>query len=104
MKVKAENGSDLTRLEVLKGLLSLSEKALPEKPDLIVWPETAFPSTFHSDSSFENSLVTGELDQFLLKAKVPLLFGGPDEEKGIRYNALYLATVENEAVDRKSVV
>jgi apolipoprotein N-acyltransferase len=50
----------------------LSLKAVPEKPDLIVWPEAAIPFYFTRDQI--NSLFVRNIAR---TTKTPLLFGGP---------------------------
>jgi apolipoprotein N-acyltransferase len=50
--------------------LTLTRQVSDEKPDLIVWPETAVPFIFGSDKAFTERLIRFQKDN-----KIPLLFG-----------------------------
>lgn len=61
--------------EVLAKFLSLSRQALAQKPDLLIWPETATGSYLKRDLP---SLIA--VQSFVDSANVPLLAGYPDYE------------------------
>jgi apolipoprotein N-acyltransferase len=69
--------------------LKLTRMAAKEKPDLVVWPETATPFFFQADLENSKALV-----QAVKKLKTPLLFGSPAYRlKGDQvrlYNRAYL--------------
>ncbi len=62
--------------EVVAIYKDLTLEALKERPDLVIWPETATP--FHFDGRFDNDkTLTEDLIAFEKQNKVPLLFGSP---------------------------
>jgi len=70
--------------EILKIHKLLTLQALTEKPDLVIWPETAFPQYFPQGELVE------ELLQFLQNLKPPLLFGTLRIEGERTYNSALL--------------
>jgi apolipoprotein N-acyltransferase len=56
----------------------LTRRALDQKPDLVIWPETATP--FYFAGSGENAALTGDLRRFVASARTPLLTGSPTFE------------------------
>jgi apolipoprotein N-acyltransferase len=62
----------------------LTLQALKKKPDLIIWPETAFPQYFPQGDLVE------ELLRFLQNLKTPLLFGALRMEGERTYNTAFL--------------
>jgi len=70
---------------ILEKYLSLSQKALAAKPNLIIWPETAFPG-FLWDAPGTYARVKA----FVAQARVPLLFGVITEENDRYYNSVVL--------------
>ncbi|MBW2072713.1 MAG: apolipoprotein N-acyltransferase, partial [Deltaproteobacteria bacterium] len=75
--------------ETLERYFLLSKQIIPQKPDLLVWPETATPFYFRSDR--KNSEILTAMVRQLGK---PLLFGSPAyqyKEKRLQlYNRAYL--------------
>ncbi len=62
--------------EVVAIYKKLTLEALEDRPDLVIWPETATP--FHFDGRFDNDVpLTEDLITFVKQNKVPLLFGSP---------------------------
>ncbi len=62
--------------EVVAVYKTLTLESLKERPDLVIWPETATP--FHFDGRFNNDKpLTDDLITFVKQNKVPLLFGSP---------------------------
>jgi apolipoprotein N-acyltransferase len=57
----------------------LTQSALHEHPDLVVWPETATPFSFNGREGRDGEL-TRELTGFIAQSKVSLLFGSPTYE------------------------
>ncbi|HWQ08951.1 MAG TPA: apolipoprotein N-acyltransferase, partial [Holophaga sp.] len=71
--------------ETVENYLTLSREALRDAPtDLVVWPETAMPFYFQ-----ERDLLSGQLTDFVLEAKVPLVFGAPAYERTLGAHALF---------------
>ena len=69
---------DATRFQQL---LRLSEQALADDPDILIWPEAAVPSQFRWDTNRYDGLTVQETIQRLAQQhKVWLLFGADDAE------------------------
>ena len=64
------------------------------KPDLIVWPEAAFPGYFNLDSERVRIL------RLVKELEVPILLGSPHLENEIPYNSAYLVDHESPVVER----
>ena len=64
------------------------------KPDLIVWPEAAFPGYFNLDSERVRIL------RLVKELEVPILLGSPHLENKIPYNSAYLVDHESPVVER----
>jgi len=64
--------------EVIATYKRLTLKALEQRPDLVVWPETATP--FYFGGSGDNEKWTGDLRQFVRTMNTPLLFGSATYE------------------------
>jgi len=68
---------------------SLSLGAIPQKPELIIWPETALPFYYGIDT-VESNLV----DEYIRKARTHFLVGSPAYERGREtikyYNRAYM--------------
>ena len=87
-KLRAELGTyDATRL-ILDTHYQLSDELMKDtKPDLIVWPETVYPTTFGSPKSEAGEEFDQELSQFVGERQMPLIFGAYDLDEGREYNA-----------------
>jgi apolipoprotein N-acyltransferase len=85
--------------ETLKIYERLSFKVAEEKPDLIIWPETATPFFFQEASEYQPLVL--DIPE---RTKAFLLFGSPSYkiEKGKvnHYNSAYLASPAKELVGR----
>ena len=57
--------------------IALSEQAAMHKPDLIIWPETS-----HPDYLWEEKDLYAEIQSFVRRVKIPLLFGSVLLEDG----------------------
>ncbi|VAW15801.1 Apolipoprotein N-acyltransferase / Copper homeostasis protein CutE, partial [hydrothermal vent metagenome] len=81
--------------DILDTYLALSKSILKENPDLIIWPETAFPGFLgESKETFER------VRKYVIESKVPLLFGSVKKEGDKYFNAVVLLSgegkIENE--------
>lgn len=65
--------------EVISTYRRLTHSALQDEPDLVIWPETATPFYF-SGTGPEHGRLTKDLEAFVRKTGVPLLFGSPTYE------------------------
>ncbi|HJQ85291.1 MAG TPA: apolipoprotein N-acyltransferase, partial [Candidatus Binatia bacterium] len=57
--------------------------------DLLVWPETVYPTTFGSPKSADGAAFDREIAGFASRAGVPLVFGSYDVEDGREFNAAF---------------
>jgi len=64
--------------EVIATYKRLTLRALEQRPDLVIWPETATP--FYFGGSGDNEKWTGDLRQFVRTMNTPLLFGSATYE------------------------
>jgi apolipoprotein N-acyltransferase len=64
---------------VIAAYMRLTQEALKQRPDIVIWPETAIPFYFNGGGPRE-SLLRAELTAFVKKNGVPLLFGSPTYE------------------------
>jgi apolipoprotein N-acyltransferase len=87
-KLAAELGTyDVVRM-ILDTHYQLSDELLRnQKVDLLVWPETVYPTTFGSPKSEAGAEFDAELSAFVTRSQVPLLFGTYDLEQEHEYNA-----------------
>ncbi len=73
---------------ILDAHLVLSEKLLRRAPlDLLVWPETVYPTTFGTPKSEDGAAFDRGIAAFVARAGVPLVFGAYDAEDGAEFNA-----------------
>jgi apolipoprotein N-acyltransferase len=56
-------------------------------PDLLVWPETVYPTTFGSPKTEEGAAFDREIGAFVAAAGVPLVFGSYDADGADEFNA-----------------
>lgn len=80
---------------ILDTYLALSSEALAGgHPDLVVWPETVYPTTFGTPKSEAGAAFDREIAAFVARAGVPLVFGAYDTEDGREFNAAILLEPE----------
>ena len=66
----------------------LSDEALRRgRLDMLVWPETVYPTTFGAPKSSEGADFDREIGAFVERRGVPLVFGAYDADGGNEYNA-----------------
>ncbi|MBS1961429.1 MAG: apolipoprotein N-acyltransferase [Bdellovibrionales bacterium] len=91
-KLASEHGYREAAERVLRAYYDLSDEALKlePKPDVLLWPETAYPSTFRSPETSDDFARDKEVESFVASRKVPLAFGGYDRDmRGRSYNAVF---------------
>ncbi|MGZ3699002.1 MAG: apolipoprotein N-acyltransferase [Bdellovibrionota bacterium] len=90
-KLASERGLKEAARKILDTFFQMSDEALKSqpRPDFIVWPETSYPSTFRNPQSTEELARDEELEGFVHKRGVPLLFGGYDHANGKDFNAFF---------------
>jgi apolipoprotein N-acyltransferase len=75
---------------ILDAHFELSAVALEEGGiDLLVWPETVYPTTFGAPKSPDGAAFDKEIAALVTRSRVPLLFGSYDTEGGVEYNAAF---------------
>lgn len=91
MKLAAEQGIREAAEEVIHTFTQLSDQALQmkKKPDLIIWPETAYPSTFRNPHSRTESEMETEVELYPRERNIPLLFGGYDTLHSKDFNSFF---------------
>ncbi|HXY62616.1 MAG TPA: apolipoprotein N-acyltransferase, partial [Nitrospirota bacterium] len=65
--------------EVLAVYTRLTQEALKQHPDIVIWPETATPFYFNGEAPRDSAL-REDLTAFVKQNGVPLLFGSPTYE------------------------
>jgi apolipoprotein N-acyltransferase len=75
----------------VNGYLELSQRTLVDKPDIILWPETAMPLNLEKPSALVSRIMA-----FVGRNDVPLVTGGPglvwDQGRELVYNRAFLLT------------
>ena len=71
------------------------------KPDLIVWPETVYPTTFGTPKSEDGALFDQQLSAFVGERQMPLIFGAYDLEQDREFNAAMFLGPVGEAEERR---
>jgi apolipoprotein N-acyltransferase len=94
-ELRARVGSFAAVRDILEAHMRLSRLALartaPARPvDLVVWPETVYPTTFGAPKSATGADLDAEIVRFAERTGVPLLFGTYDRDTGGEYNAAVL--------------
>ncbi len=73
---------------ILEAHYRLSSQAITDSnPDLIVWPETVYPTTFGTPKSADGAAFDQEIAHFVAASGRPFIFGSYDAEAGKQYNA-----------------
>jgi len=93
-KIAAERGIRGAGEKVMSTFFDLSEEALnlTPKPDVLIWPETAYPSTFRTPQTTEEFARDRQVESFVRKRGIPLLFGGYDHSFNKDYNSFFFLT------------
>jgi apolipoprotein N-acyltransferase len=61
-------------------------------PELLLWPETAYPLAYGAHRSTTDDGIDQELATYVRMRKLPLLFGGYDRQAGVEFNSALLLT------------
>jgi len=67
------------QMQVIGVYERLTLKAAKQRPDLVLWPETATPFYFNCPREADQKQ-TADLERFVKKSRVPILFGSPTFE------------------------
>jgi apolipoprotein N-acyltransferase len=89
-KLRAEKGAFEAVRAILDAHYALSDEIRGRaSPDLLVWPETVYPTTFGSPRSEAGAAFDDEIKAFVVSRGVPLVFGAYDVEGGREFNAAF---------------
>lgn len=90
-KVAAITGKYAAGEKIIRTYLDASTEALkhPEKPEVIIWPETAYPSTFRKPMVSVELERDQMVERWAIANQTPLWFGGYDRSDSHDYNALF---------------
>jgi apolipoprotein N-acyltransferase len=87
-KLKAERGTYEVVRMILDTHYAMSDGLLRSGPvDLLVWPETVYPTTFGSPRSEAGAELDAEIAGYVAERGVPLVFGSYDLEGEREFNA-----------------
>ncbi len=87
-RLAAEVGTYEAVRRILEAHFAVSEELLVRAPvDLLVWPETVYPTTFGVPKSADGAAFDREIAGFAARWRRPLVFGSYDAEAGREYNA-----------------
>ena len=83
-----ERGTYHAAREILDAHFELSRQALSQAPiDLLVWPETVYPTTFGTPKTEAGAALDREIAAFVASSRVPLVFGAYDVDAEGEFNA-----------------
>lgn len=94
----------LARGKILETYMTLMELASFDQPDLVIWPEAAFPGYFNRDTE------SPRVEELVRKIGIPVLIGAPHLEPGtgdFAFNSAYLLDGEGrirERYDKQNLV
>jgi apolipoprotein N-acyltransferase len=89
-RLATEVGTFAAVRRILDLHMALSTRLLERsRLDLLVWPETVYPTTFGAPKSAEGAAFDREIAGFVAGAGIPLVFGAYDVEDGDEFNAAF---------------
>ena len=90
-KIAAENDVSTAALKVIDTFISMTDRALnlSPPPEVVIWPETSFPSLFRQPFTQLEILINDRVETYVRDHGVPLLFGGYDRQFGKEFNAFF---------------
>lgn len=98
-KLAAERGYRGATKKVMEAYFGLSDVALaqPQKPQVLFWPETSYPSDFGAPESAEDFSRDRSMENFAKTRNVPIIFGGYySDEKRVPYNAAFFLSPDGQ--------
>jgi len=97
-KLRAERGAFGAVRSILDEHYALSDELRARSnPDVIVWPETVYPTTFGAPKSEAGAAFDAEILAFAGSRGVPLVFGAYDARDGREYNAAFFVNATPDA-------
>ena len=106
-KIAAEQGIVGAANQVVEKYIQLSNQALQlkPKPDVLIWPETSYPSAFGNPLTRTERLLDEQVNLYSRSISVPLLFGGYDHRNGKDFNTFFfLAPSGGRQIYHKSIL
>jgi apolipoprotein N-acyltransferase len=104
-KLSARRGIREARRQVMSTFLQLSDEAVAQispRPQALVWPETAYPSSFRKPRVADELELDQMVEAYARSRQIPLLFGGYDETVGYPrqdFNSFFFLGKEARAED-----
>ncbi len=87
-RLRAERGTYETVRLIVDTYFGMSRELLGRAPlDLLIWPETVYPTTFGMPKSADGAAFDREIVDFVTRAGVPLVFGSYAVDDRAEYNA-----------------
>jgi apolipoprotein N-acyltransferase len=87
-RLRAERGTFEAVRTILDTHFALSAEAVRRNDlDLLVWPETVYPTTFGAPKSEDGAAFDRAIGAFVARIGMPLVFGAYDAEDGNEFNA-----------------
>jgi len=87
-RLAAEVGTYAAVRQILDAHFALSDELLARAPlDVLVWPETVYPTTFGAPKSPDGATFDRAIGGLVERSRRPLVFGAYDAEGGREYNS-----------------
>jgi apolipoprotein N-acyltransferase len=88
-KLASERGDRTAVIDVLRAYGELSDREVtgPRKPDLLVWPETAYPLAWGAHRTTEDDAVEREMLTYARERNVSMVFGGYHRDGDVEFNS-----------------
>jgi apolipoprotein N-acyltransferase len=87
-RLRAERGTFEAVREILDTHMELSARALERGGvDVLVWPETVYPTTFGRPKSDDGAMFDRSIAGFATEMNVPIVFGSYDSDESGEFNA-----------------
>jgi apolipoprotein N-acyltransferase len=90
-KIAAETGQATAADRILDKFFELSDAALKldPKPEVLIWPETSYPSTFRTPHTLGEFALDSRVEGYVRSHNIPVLFGGYDHIDRKDFNAFF---------------
>ena len=91
-KLAAEQGIKNAATTIINTFIKMSSEALTlqNRPDFIIWPETSYPTAFRNPRTLSELTLDSQIEGYVKKQNIPLLFGGYDHVQGKDFNAFFM--------------
>jgi len=89
-RLRAEVGTHEAVRRILDAQIAVSRRLLDgATPDVLVWPETVYPTTFGAPKSDDGAAFDRLIAGLVVATGRPLVFGAYDADGGVEYNAAF---------------